>query len=115
MKSLVIALGLVLTCLAQADAQRSYRHSTGGYQSSRTTVDVRLNSGQGSYSARSFSNTYGSPTQGVYQPRYVGPGYSGPVYYYPMWEGTYYSTGDSSIMMGNQYMVPARPYRHRYR
>ncbi|MBI4964021.1 MAG: hypothetical protein HY913_12150 [Desulfomonile tiedjei] len=117
MKSLTVALVLVLFSLVQADAQS---YSRGGYQSSRTTVDVRVNSDQGSYSARSFSSYSGPVSRRIYRPRYIGPVYPGTVYY-PQFEGTYFSTGDSSIMMGTEYMVPVRPvvpvrpYRYRYR
>jgi len=120
MRSLLIAFGLVLFCLVQADAQSSYRYSGSGYQSGRTTVDVRTNSGQGSYITRSFSSYSGPLSRRIYPSRYIGPGYPGTVYY-PQFEGTYMSTGDSSIMMGTEYMVPVRPvvpvgpYRYRYR
>jgi len=120
MKSLVIALVLVLFFLVQADAQSTYRYLGSGYQSSRSTVDVRLNSGPGSYSARSFSSYSGPPVRRIYRPRYIGPVYP-PIGYLPVYEGTYFSTGDSSISMGTEYMVPVRPvvpvrpYRYRYR
>jgi hypothetical protein len=119
MKSLIIALGMVLVYVVQADAQSYSRYSRSGYQSGRTTVDVRLNSDGGSYSTRAYSSRYGPTSGRIYPYRYRSV--PARVYYYPEWEGTSFSTGDSSIMMGTEYLVPARPivparpYRYRYR
>jgi hypothetical protein len=120
MRSLLIALGLLLSCLVHANGQGFFRYSGSGYQSSRTTVDVRTNSYQGSYSVRSYDSYSGPVRRRAYPYRYIEPVYPGTAYY-PQFEGTYMSTPDSSITMGKQYMVPVRPvvpvrpYRHRYR
>jgi hypothetical protein len=103
------ALLLVFFLAGQyAEAQYATAQSTSvyssrsGYAVNRSRVDVRLNPGV--------------PSAGYAQyPPYIPQGYAPGMYYYPQFNGVYFSNGNSSMTMGTVTMTPVRPYYRRYR
>ncbi len=94
-----LVLGILLVAqYASSDSTFVYS-SRDGYNANRTRVDPRLNQG--------------APTIGYGQ--YPPQGYSPGMYYYPQFNGVYYSTGNTSMTMGTVTINPVRPYYRPYR